>query len=129
MNRHFWTALMVAGAIAVPTIAQAQTQRTDIFNLTSRRTELAQQSNLTISGRVAQIEGNEFGLSDLTGQIVVRVGNDFRQRPANLAVGQQITVVGQVGQDRKFIANRITLPNGNVINVPSGNTEQSNRPQ
>lgn len=138
MNRHFWSSLIVLGTLPIglsfatnasPAAAQTQSQRIPISTLTAPRTQLAQEPNVTISGRVAQIVGNEFGLSDLSGQIVVQVGSDRQQRPSNLAVGQQITVTGQLDQSGKFLASRIVLPNGNVINVPTPNTDQSLQPQ
>ncbi len=129
MRWHLWSSLFASVAIATTAPAIAAPQPTSISSLTRPTTQLAsEQGPTTISGRVAQIVGNEFGLSDLTGQIVVQVGSDWKQMP-NLKVGEQVTVTGRLSSDRKFQATSIQQPNGAVINVPPSNNTQSLQPQ
>jgi uncharacterized protein YdeI (BOF family) len=133
MRWQLWSSLIVSAAIATsaPAIAQQAptAQRINIAQLTQSGTQIASEQGVTISGRVAQIVGNEFGLSDLTGQVVVQVGSDWKQTPTNLKVGEEITVIGNLGPGRKFQATRIQTANGQVINVPPSNNTQSLQPR
>jgi uncharacterized protein YdeI (BOF family) len=133
MRWQLWSSLIASAAIATsaPAIAQQAptAQRTSIAELTQANTQIASEQGVTISGRVAQIVGNEFGLSDLTGQVVVQVGSDWKQAPTNLKVGEEITVIGTLAPGRKFQATRIQTASGQVINVPPSNNTQSLQPR
>ena len=77
--------------------------------------ELQRYRNVTISGQVIGIAGDEFMLDDGTGQILV----DTRRRLKNLSVGEQVTVVGEYDDDDDFDAFSITRQDGSVINIRS----------
>lgn len=92
------------------TSALAQT-RTNIGTL--------QRSNgLTIAGRVISVVGNSFTLEDGSGQIIVDAGPRWWQ-PVNLAPGERVTVVGELGRSGEFDAFSITRANGSVVQIRS----------
>ncbi|NJK27335.1 MAG: DNA-binding protein [Coleofasciculaceae cyanobacterium SM2_3_26] len=77
--------------------------------------ELQQFEGTTITGEVTAIFGNDFILSDGTGQILVGIGPEwYHQLP--LQVGERVTVVGEVDYDG-FDAFTITRQNGVVLNI------------
>lgn len=71
---------------------------------------------ITVSGRVAQIVGNDFLLDDGTGQIIVDAGPRWWQ-PINLTLGERVTVRGEMERSGEFDAFSITRANGSVITI------------
>ena len=98
----------IATSVSLISIAEPSLAQTPIRDLQRNR-------NLTISGQVIGISGDEFMLDDGTGQILVDI--DPRQ-PVNLSVGEQVTVVGEYDDD-DFDAFSITRQDGSVINIRS----------
>ncbi len=78
--------------------------------------ELQQQRpGLAITGEITSVVGNEFVLSDGSGQIMVDAGPMWYHQ-LNLQVGEQITVVGEY-DDYDFDAFTITRANGEVLTI------------
>lgn len=77
--------------------------------------ELQRNRNVTISGQVIGISGDEFMLNDGTGEILVDT-ND--RKLTNLSVGEQVTVVGEYDDD-DFDAFSITRQDGTTIQLRS----------
>ncbi|MFP4008674.1 MAG: DNA-binding protein [Spirulinaceae cyanobacterium] len=91
------------------TSAQAQTPIRD----------LQRQSDMTISGEIRRIVGNEFILDDGTGQIIVDaedIAEYMGKRSLNLREGERITVTGEY-DDYDFDAYTIQRSNGEVFRV------------
>lgn len=78
--------------------------------------QLQQRSpGLTIAGEIRSVVGNEFVLSDGTGEIIVDAGPMWYHQ-LNLQVGEQVTVVGEY-DDYDFDAFTITRGNGDVLTI------------
>jgi hypothetical protein len=75
--------------------------------------DLQRQPDITISGTIRSVVGNEFILDDGTGQIIVDAGPPWYHQ-LNFQVGQQVTVVGEY-DDYDFDAFSITYSNGETI--------------
>lgn len=106
MKLRFATALAFAAALTVPAMAIAQTTISD----------LQRDNSTTISGEVVRVQGDDFILSDATGQILVEV----ETRPihqANLQAGDRVTVAGRYDDDNSFEALSIMTINGEVIYI------------
>lgn len=71
---------------------------------------------ITVSGKVTNVVGNSFVLDDGSGQIIVDAGPRWWQ-PINVAMGEQLTVRGEVEPSGEFDAFSITRSNGSVINI------------
>jgi hypothetical protein len=133
MLHKFWLGLGVAAIALTPAIAQAQStpsiRLAEIVSLMGANHRTALNTPTQISGRVAQIVGNQFGLSDTTGQVVVLAGSDTNVE-LGLKVGDQITVKGQLVEPGRFQADAITKADGTAIGIPTGSdrTDQP-RPQ
>ncbi len=84
----------------------------------NRRNQQGDRLARTISGTVTSIVGNEFILSDGTGEIIVDAGPRWWQE-VNLAPGEPVTVVGEYDDD-DFDAFSITRSNGQVIQIRNG---------
>ncbi|NJN87490.1 MAG: DNA-binding protein [Leptolyngbyaceae cyanobacterium SL_7_1] len=98
-------------AIAVATGLHAQAQPIPIERLQN-------QQGTTISGTVRSIVGNEFVLSDGTGEVIVDAGPRW-YHTVNISEGEQVTVVGEYDDD-DFDAFQITRESGEVIVIRSG---------
>jgi len=79
---------------------------------------LRREPGITISGTVQSVVGNEFVLSDGTGEVIVDAGPRWYHR-INVQVGEQLTVVGEYDDD-DFDAFRIVRGNGEVLTIRSG---------
>ena len=78
--------------------------------------ELQQQEpGLIIAGEIISIVGNEFILSDGTGQIIVDAGPMWYHQ-LNLQAGEQVTVVGEY-DDYDFDAFTITRENSEILSI------------
>ncbi|MBD1911345.1 MULTISPECIES: NirD/YgiW/YdeI family stress tolerance protein [unclassified Leptolyngbya] len=106
MNLGFATTLAFLATLVVPTITTAQ----------STIGELQQTNSVTLSGEVLRVQGDDFILSDGTGQIWV----EAERRPireAGLKAGDRVTVAGVYDDENSFEALSITPSNGTVIYV------------
>lgn len=106
MKVSFATTLAFLATLAVPAIATAQTTIGD----------LQQANSITLSGEVLRVQGDDFILSDGTGQIWV----EAERRPireAGLKVGDRVTVAGVYDDENSFEALSITPEGGTVIYV------------
>ncbi|WP_414529016.1 NirD/YgiW/YdeI family stress tolerance protein [Nodularia chucula] len=100
--------LAIATTISItlsPVLVQAQTKIRD----------LQQSRGITLSGKVISVVGNDFTLSDGTGQIIVDAGPRW-WKEINVLPGEELTVVGEFDEG-EFDAFTITRANGNVINI------------
>lgn len=98
--------LAFTAAFTLPVVAVAQTSIG----------ELQQQNSVTISGEVVRVQGDDFILSDGTGQILVEAeSRPIRQ--ASLKAGDRVTVAGRYDDDTSFEAFSITPSDGQVIYV------------
>ncbi|MBW4655262.1 MAG: DNA-binding protein [Kaiparowitsia implicata GSE-PSE-MK54-09C] len=79
---------------------------------------LRQQDGIAISGRVDGVVGNNFTLSDGSGEIIVDAGPRWYQE-INIAPGEQLTVVGEY-DNGEFDAYRITRASGEVLVIRNG---------
>ncbi len=83
---------------------------------------------VTIAGTVVAVREDEFLLQDSTGQVwvdAVRRGSGT----INLAIGEQVTVTGDLDDLEDFDAVRITRSDGSeVIGQPPGNGSGNGRP-
>lgn len=79
---------------------------------------LHQQEGMTISGNVGSVVGNNFTLSDGTGEIIVSAGPRWYQA-INVTSGEQITVLGEY-DNGEFDAHRITRASGEEIMIRNG---------
>lgn len=77
--------------------------------------ELRRTPNITISGDIHSVVGNEFILDDGTGQIIVDAGPRWYHQ-LDLRVGERVTVVGEY-DDYDFDAYQITRSSGDVIRI------------
>lgn len=95
----------------------AQAQDTELFTAATMTIQELQQQGpgLTIAGEIISVVGNEFILSDGTGQIIVDAGPMWYHQ-LNLQVGEQVTVVGEY-DDYDFDAFTITRGNGEVLTI------------
>jgi uncharacterized protein YdeI (BOF family) len=109
MNR-----LLTAGVSAVILTASmnVQAQPIPIERLQQR------QQGITISGTVRSVVGNEFILSDGTGEVIIDAGPRW-YHTVDVSEGEQVTVVGEY-DDYDFDAFQITRENGDVINIRNG---------
>ncbi|NJM61119.1 MAG: NirD/YgiW/YdeI family stress tolerance protein [Oscillatoriales cyanobacterium RU_3_3] len=80
--------------------------------------ELQRHRGTTISGTITSVVGNEFILSDGTGEIIVDAGPRW-YRQINLRVGEKVSVVGDYDDD-DFDAYSIRRQNGEVIQIRNG---------
>ncbi len=111
MNQQRCLALITTATITVfglPALAQSQTQIR----------ELQRTNSNVISGRIESVVGNNFTLNDGSGQIIVDAGPRWWQQH-NLAVGEQVSVRGELGRSGEFDAFSITRANGSVIEIRS----------
>lgn len=105
--------LIVAGISAlVATTSFAAEAQVSIGSLQQR------QQGTTISGTVRSVVGNEFILSDGTGEVIVDAGPRW-YRAINISQGEQLTVTGEYDDD-DFDAFQITRANGEVITIRHG---------
>jgi hypothetical protein len=79
---------------------------------------LQQQDGITISGTVGSVVGNNFTLSDGSGEIIVDAGPRWYQE-INVTPGEELTVVEEY-DNGEFDAYRITRANGEVIVIRNG---------
>ena len=79
--------------------------------------ELKQNPETRIQGKIRSIVGNEFILSDGTGEMIVDAGPRW-YHDLNLRKGETITVVGEY-DDYDFDAYQITRSNGETIRIRS----------
>ena len=79
--------------------------------------ELKQNPETRIQGTIRSIVGNEFILSDGTGEMIVDAGPRW-YHDLNLRKGETITVVGEY-DDYDFDAYQITRSNGETIRIRS----------
>jgi len=111
-------ALLTAGSATIQvrqTPVQAQNAEPSTAATITIR-ELQQQGpGLTIAGEITSVVGNEFILSDGTGQIIVDAGPTWYHQ-LNLQEGEQVTVVGDYDDD-EFDAFTITRGNGEVLTI------------
>jgi uncharacterized protein YdeI (BOF family) len=107
MKLAFVPALAVVSALSIPALAIAQTSIGD----------LRQTNSVTLSGEIVRVQGDDFILSDGTGQILVEAESRPVRR-ANLKPGDQVTVAGTYSDDNDFEAFSITpAASGEVIYV------------
>lgn len=99
-------ALVFTSVLTVPLVALAQTTIAD----------LQQANSVTLSGEVVRVQGDDFILSDGTGQILVEAeSRPIRQ--ANLNAGDRVTVAGTYSDDNDFEAYSITPSSGETIYI------------
>lgn len=98
-----------ASVVTASTIAQAQTVPIE---------QLQRQAGTTISGTVRSVVGNEFILSDGTGDVIVDAGPRW-YHTIQVSPGERLTVTGEY-DDGDFDAFRITRSNGEVIEIRNG---------
>lgn len=79
---------------------------------------LRQQAGLTISGTVGSVVGNDFTVSDGTGEIIVDAGPRWYHE-ITVTPGEQVTVVGEY-DNGELDAYSITRANGEVITIRNG---------
>ncbi len=79
---------------------------------------LQRQAGTTISGTVQSVVGNEFILSDGTGEIIVDAGPRW-YHSINVQPGERLTVVGEYDDD-DFDAFRIIRANGETLIIREG---------
>ncbi|MGG6297284.1 NirD/YgiW/YdeI family stress tolerance protein [Leptolyngbya sp. AN02str] len=106
MKLGFAITLAFAAAGATTAAAIAQTTIGD----------LQQANTVALSGEVVRVQGDDFILSDGTGQILV----EAERRPirqANLRAGDRVTVTGRYDDDNSFEALSLGLTSGEVIYV------------
>ena len=77
--------------------------------------ELRRTPGVTIQGEIRSVVGNEFILSDGTGEIIVDAGPSWYRR-LNLRKGETVTVVGEY-DDYDFDAYQITRSNGEILRI------------
>lgn len=77
--------------------------------------ELRRNSGISIQGKIRSIVGNDFILSDGTGEIIVDAGPRWYHQ-LNLRQGETITVIGEL-DDYDFDAYQITRSNGETIRI------------
>jgi len=77
--------------------------------------ELRRTPGVTIQGEIRSVVGNEFILSDGTGEIIVDAGPSWYRR-LNLRKGETVTVVGEY-DDYDFDAYQITRSNGETLRI------------
>lgn len=80
--------------------------------------QLQRQNGVTITGTVRSVVGNEFILSDGTGEVIVDAGPRW-YHSINVSEGDQVTVVGEYDDD-DFDAFQIIRDNGEVFVVRDG---------
>lgn len=79
---------------------------------------LNQQHGVTISGTVDSVVGNNFTLSDGSGEIIVEAGPRWYQE-ITVTPGEQVMVAGEY-DNGEFDAYRITRANGDLIVIRNG---------
>lgn len=132
MTHKFLLGLGIAAILSSPAIASAQAPRlqlTEISRLMGQTPTVALNAPTKISGRVAQIVGNQFGVSDLTGQVVVKAGPDNPKAQLGLKVGDQVTVTGELLPNRRLKATSITRADGTPISLPPSNSDRAEQPK
>lgn len=73
---------------------------------------------VTISGTIKSVVGNEFILSDGTGEVIVDTAPRWWKK-FNFTVGEKVTVVGEY-DDEDFDAFKITRADGSVTTIRNG---------
>jgi uncharacterized protein YdeI (BOF family) len=113
MKLRLLTPLALTAALTIPLIAAAplrtKAEQTSIG-------ALQQQNSITLSGEIVRVQGDDFILSDGTGQILVEA-ESRPLRQANLQNGDRVSVVGQYDDDNGFEALSITPNGGSVIYI------------
>jgi len=104
------TAILGTIAPIVPASAQAQNP--------TRINDLQQRARgTTISGEVKSVVGNDFTLTDNSGEIIVDAGPRW-WREINLKPGEEVTVTGEVSKKSgEFDAFSITRADGSTIEI------------
>jgi len=100
--------LGIISALLVIIIPEVQAQPVPIE-------ELRRNSGIRIQGKIRSIVGNDFILSDGTGEIIVDAGPRWYHQ-LNLRQGETITVVGEF-DDYDFDAYQITRNSGETIRI------------
>jgi Bacterial OB fold (BOF) protein len=112
MNQRIFTFSILAvsiSALTIPVFVQAQTTRIEQLQQRSRGT--------TISGEVVSVVGNDFILSDGSGEIIVDAGPTWWHN-IDVKPGEQVTVIGEVSKkSNEFDAFSITRGDGSTIDI------------
>ena len=110
----FLSALAVLTTLTVPTIAMASPTAFKVAQTTIR--DLQRANTVSVSGEVVRLQGDDFILSDGTGQMLVEA--EWQAiRQANLKPGDRVTVAGRYDDDNTFEALTITTRQGQLIYV------------
>jgi Bacterial OB fold (BOF) protein len=112
MNQRLFTISILAASIStltIPVLAQAQNTRIEELQQRSRGT--------TVSGEVISVVGNDFVLSDGTGEIIVDAGPTWWHN-IDVEPGEQVTVTGEVSKkSNELDAFSITRGDGSTIDI------------
>jgi Bacterial OB fold (BOF) protein len=112
MNQRIFTISVLAASISaltIPVLAQAQTTRIEELQQRERGT--------TVSGEVLSVVGNDFVLSDGTGEIIVDAGPTWWHN-IDVEPGEQVTVTGEVSKkSNELDAFSITRSDGSTIDI------------
>lgn len=110
MNQRLLAFISIAtiSIMGTPVLAQTPT----------RINELQRTNSTTLSGQVVSVVGNNFTLSDGSGQVIVDAGPIWWQQ-INLSPGEQVTVTGELGRSGELDAFSIRRANGSVIEIRS----------
>ncbi|MEN9205951.1 MAG: hypothetical protein Q6K99_02135 [Thermostichales cyanobacterium BF4_bins_65] len=101
--------MVVAVVLALPVAGSA--------NPSVKIGELGRFRGVRIQGTVQAVVGNEFILSDGTGQVIVDAGPRWYHQ-LNIRPGEQLTVIGEYDDD-DFDAFQIIRANGEVMTIRS----------
>jgi hypothetical protein len=99
---------VAAASLALPIEAQTQTRIQD----------LRQTQGVTIEGEIGSVVGNDFLLSDGSGEVIVDAGPRWWQQ-LDLRPGERVSVTGEVGRAGELDAFSITRADGSTINIRS----------
>lgn len=111
MARRMFFGLTIAASMAaltIPSLVQAQTTRIEELQRRSRGT--------TVSGEVMSVVGNDFVLSDGTGELIVDAGPTW-WHDVDVEPGEQVTVTGEMGRGGELDAFSITRADGSRMEI------------
>jgi uncharacterized protein YdeI (BOF family) len=117
-------ALGTIGVLSILTIGAVPVLAASLSNIADVNATPVKDTEVTISGTVQSVDGNEYMVSDATGNITVEAGPRW-YKAVDLTVGQNISVTGEVdtGKDGTkpavIEAFSITI-DGSVITVREG---------
>jgi uncharacterized protein YdeI (BOF family) len=113
--------LIIVGALSL-TIGAVPALAASLSNIADVNANPVKDTEVTVTGTVKSVDGNEYAISDATGTITVEAGPRWYQA-VDLAVGEIVSVTGEVdtGKDGTKIAAidafSITKADGSIITV------------